>query len=54
MSQCAVFLDREFKFTQGFDLLILLVCLSIFLTFLKILYEDSIILSQRGIRANPL
>ena len=35
-----------FKFTKGFDLLH--VCLSIFMTFMKILYENQIILSQRG------
>ena len=47
------FLDRGSNLQRGFDLLILLDMLLIFPAFLKILYENEIIMSQKGFKRTP-
>ena len=48
------FLDRRFKFTKGFDLLIVHNYLLFFHDFSDILHENGIVLSQKTNPSNPL
>ena len=42
-------LDRGFKFAKGVQFVNYLIVINFFLIFLKILHENEIILSQRGV-----